>query len=122
MKNWLQPGNTLTLIAPYDVTSGAGLQVGSIFGVASFDATEGAEVEAAVVGVFALARETGAPWSQGDPVYWDNVARRATHESEDNVLIGVATAPAGNDDETGAVRLNGAFGATAEPATEPATD
>ena len=38
MKNSVQPGNTMTLTAPYAVTSGDGLLVGSIFGIASGDA------------------------------------------------------------------------------------
>ena len=35
MRNYIQPGHAITLLAPYDVVSGAGLLVGSIFGVAS---------------------------------------------------------------------------------------
>ena len=35
MKNYVQPGNTITLTAPYAVVSGDGLLVGSIFGVAA---------------------------------------------------------------------------------------
>jgi predicted RecA/RadA family phage recombinase len=34
MKNYVQEGDVLTLTAPYAVASGAGLQVGSIFGFA----------------------------------------------------------------------------------------
>ena len=39
MKNYVQPGATLTLTAPYAVVSGDGLLVGSIFGVATTDST-----------------------------------------------------------------------------------
>jgi len=35
MKNFVQPGKTITLTAPYAVTSGDGLLVGSVFGVAA---------------------------------------------------------------------------------------
>jgi predicted RecA/RadA family phage recombinase len=35
MKNFVQPGNTITLTAPYAVASGDGLLVGYIFGVAA---------------------------------------------------------------------------------------
>ncbi len=35
MKNYVQPGNAITLTAPYAVASGDGLLVGSIFGVAA---------------------------------------------------------------------------------------
>ena len=49
MKNFIQPGNTITLAAPAAVTSGSGLLVGAIFGIAAHDqpahspATVGAE-------------------------------------------------------------------------------
>ena len=33
MKTYVQPGNTITLTAPYAVASGDGLLVGSIFGI-----------------------------------------------------------------------------------------
>ena len=35
MKNFIQPGNTITLAAPAAVTSGSGLLVGAIFGIAA---------------------------------------------------------------------------------------
>ena len=34
MKNYIQPGKTISLAAPYAVTSGDGLLVGAIFGIA----------------------------------------------------------------------------------------
>lgn len=37
MKNFVMEGKTLTLTAPYALTSGQGLLVGSLFGVASGD-------------------------------------------------------------------------------------
>ena len=41
MKNYVQPGNTITLTAPYAVSSGDGLLVGAIFGVATGSAGNG---------------------------------------------------------------------------------
>jgi len=52
MKNFVQPGNTITLTAPYAVASGDGLLVGSIFGIAAGDAALGEPVETALVGIF----------------------------------------------------------------------
>ena len=46
MKNYTQRGDTLTLVAPYDVVSGAGMLVGAIFAVASNTAKSGDAVEA----------------------------------------------------------------------------
>ena len=111
MKNFIQHGETLTLAAPYAVTSGAGALVGSIFGVAANDYGNGDEGEFQVAGVFDLIRETGAStgWTQGALIYWDNTNKRVTKTVGTNKLIGVATRAAADGDATGRVRLNGAF-------------
>ena len=45
MRGYIQPGNTITLPAPYAVASGDGLLVGAIFGIATGSAAINAEVE-----------------------------------------------------------------------------
>ena len=45
-KNFIQDGDIITVAAPYDVTSGGGLQVGGLFGVALTTAAAGADVPA----------------------------------------------------------------------------
>ena len=75
MKNFVMEGKTLTLTAPYALTSGQGLLVGSLFGVASGDAAISTEVEAITDGVFTLTKATGAAWTVGALIYWDNAAR-----------------------------------------------
>ena len=111
MKNYVQPGNTLTLIAPYAVTSGDGFLVGSIFGVAAGDATSGAKVEAALTGVFDLTKIGSQAWTAGAKVYWDDTNKRTTSVATSNTLIGVATeaVAGGAGDTIGRVRLNASF-------------
>ena len=109
MKNYTQAGERVTLAAPYDVLSGGGLLVGSIFGVAINDALSGASVETAVEGVFRLAKTSAQAWTVGALIYWDNTNKVATSTASTNKLIGVATAVADNPSATGLVRLNGAF-------------
>ena len=109
MKNFVLEGKTLTLLAPYALTSGQGLLVGSIFGVASADAAISTEVEAVLEGVFTLTKATGAAWTVGALIYWDNVARNCTTVLTSNKLIGVAQAAALIGDTVGNVRLNAAF-------------
>lgn len=111
MKNYVQPGNTLTLTAPYAVTSGDGLLVGSIFGVAAGDAASGATFEAALTGVFDLTKIGSQAWTVGAKVYWDNTNKRCTTVATDNTLIGVAVeaVAGGAGDTIGRVRLNAAF-------------
>lgn len=111
MKNYVQPGNTITLAAPYAVASGDGLLVGSIFGVASGAAALGEPVEAALVGVFDLTKVGSQAWTAGAKVYWDNTNKRCTTAATDNTLIGVATeaVASGAGDNIGRVRLNASF-------------
>jgi predicted RecA/RadA family phage recombinase len=105
MKNYVQPGNTLTLIAPYAVASGAALKVGLIIGVAATAAGIGATVEADTVGVFTLAKATGAAWTVGALLYWDDTAKNCTTTAASNQKIGVAVVAAGAGDTTGVVKL-----------------
>ena len=109
MKNFIQDGRTITLAAPYTVSSGGGLLVGSIFGVASNDATSGADVEARTEGVFSLAKTSAQAWTVGQLIYWDDTNKVATSVLTGNKLIGTAVAVASNPSSTGLVRLNGAF-------------
>jgi predicted RecA/RadA family phage recombinase len=111
MRNYIQPGHALTLAAPYDVVSGDGLLVGSIFGVATSDALSGADVEAQLTGVVEIAKAASQAWTVGAKVYWDNTAKRATTVASGNTLIGVAVLAvgAGAEEVVGRVRLNGSF-------------
>jgi len=109
MKTYVQPGDVVTLAAPYDVLSGAGLQVGQLFGVACYDALSGAEVEAMTEGVFDLVKIGSQAWTVGALVYWDNTNKRCTTVASGNLLIGNAmlAVGAGAGLTTGRVRLNG---------------
>ncbi|WP_374422730.1 DUF2190 family protein [Paracoccus sp. (in: a-proteobacteria)] len=111
MKNYVQPGNTITLTAPYAVSSGDGLLVGSIFGVAAGTAALGEAVEAALTGVYDLKKVASQAWAAGDKVYWDNTAKEATKTTTSNTLIGVAVVAVagGASDIIGRVRLNASF-------------
>ena len=111
MKNYVQPGNTITLTAPYAVASGEGLLVGAIFGVASGTAALGETVETALVGVFDITKVGSQAWTVGAKVYWDNTNKRCTTVATDNTQIGVATeaVAGGAADTIGRVRLNAAF-------------
>ena len=111
MKTYVQPGNTITLTAPYAVAAGDGLLVGSIFGVASGTAALGEAVEAALVGVYDLKKVASQAWAVGDRIYWDNTAKEATKTTTSNTLIGVAVVAVagGAGDTIGRVRLNASF-------------
>jgi len=108
MKNFLQAGSILSLIAPYALVSGDGLLVGSIFGVATNAAASGAPVEAyvddGVVALTCLSTDTGGV---GTKVYWDNTNKRLTTTVGSNSLVGVLVVAKLAAETTATVRLNG---------------
>jgi predicted RecA/RadA family phage recombinase len=108
MKNFIQRGDVIAIPAPADVSSGDGVLVGSLFGVAITDAASGQSVECAVEGAVFLAKATGV-WTTGAPIYWDESAGVATTDDDtgSNLRIGVAIAAALEADATGPVKLLG---------------
>lgn len=107
MKNYVQKGDTITLTAPYAVSSGQGFLVGSLFAIANADAANGGTVEGETEGVFDLTKATGQAWAQGVKVYWDNTAKNVTTTSTSNTLIGVATLAAVSGATVGRVYVTG---------------
>ena len=108
MKNFVQQGLTITMTAPYAVSSGGGALVGDLFGVAVTDVASGADGEFGVDGVFDLTRETGAgtAWAFGNLIYWDNTNKRATKTAAGNKLIGRCAKAGADGDATGRVLLS----------------
>ena len=109
MRNFVQPGESLTLAAPYALLSGQGAKLGSIFGVAAEDAASGATVDLVTEGVFTLPKVSALALAAGDPVYWDDTAKLVTATAPGNQRIGVAIGAASNPSGTVDVRLNGSF-------------
>ncbi len=113
MKNFVQPGNNLTVAAPYAVESGQGVLIGSLFGIAAGDADNGATVDIATVGVFDIAKKTADVFTIGAPVYFDTATKtvRSGGDADSNsageteALIGVATEAAGSGAATARVKL-----------------
>ncbi len=106
MKNWIQPGDIVTVVAPAILTSGSGFMVGALFGVASSDAATGDNVEMAVTGVVDLPKAAVAI-TQGAKVYWISATNNVTTTAAGNTLIGCAIVAAAIGDSTVRVRLNG---------------
>ena len=108
MQNFIQPGNTITVTAPTGgVASGEGVLIGSLFGVAAFDAEESESIEIQTVGVMVLPKLSTDVVAVGDLLHWDATNNRLTKTATSNKLIGVAVAAAGNGAATVVVRLNG---------------
>jgi predicted RecA/RadA family phage recombinase len=66
MKNFVAPGNMVTMIAPTGgVVSGQLALIGAVAGVVACDAAAGAPVELAVEGIFDLAKTPGDSMTAG---------------------------------------------------------
>ena len=109
MKNFIQPGEVLPLVSPYDAASGQGALIGAIFGVAAGDVLAGEEGQFSLTGVFDLEADPAIEAPQGDAAYWDDANRVVTMVETDMVRIGVFTRDKAAGAPTARVRLNGAF-------------
>lgn len=105
MKNFIQAGDNITVPAPATIASGAGVLVGSLFGIANSDATSGEPVVISTQGVFDLPKEATDAIAIGDAVYWDDTNDVVTVTDTGNTFIGHATAAAGNPSGIARVRL-----------------
>ncbi|MBF0339475.1 MAG: DUF2190 family protein [Magnetococcales bacterium] len=106
MKNFIQPGDIVTVVAPAAVSSGGCVLVGALFGVAVSDAASGDTMEMITEGVVDLPKAAVAI-IQGAKLYWDNTAKNVTTTVGTNTLIGCALLAAAVGDATSRVRLNG---------------
>ncbi len=108
MKNFVQNGDNVDITAPYAVSSGGGVLVGALFGVAVADIADGAVGAIATKGVYSLTKATGAgtDGAQGAVAYWDNSAKKVTGVSTNNTAIGHFLVAAATGDATATVRLS----------------
>lgn len=107
MKNFVQPGDTLTIPAPIAVTSGEPVIAGGIVGIAAGSATAGAPVDVVTTGVFDLPKVAADAFALGAAVYWAASTKLSTVTASSNAKLGVAVAAAAASTATVRVRLSG---------------
>lgn len=106
-KNYVQTGDNITVPAPTNVTSGSGVLIGALFGVAQFSSLSGEDVVIATRGVHTLPKTSALAIAIGDKVYWDAANGVVNKTATGNTLIGAAVSAAANPSATVDVRLNG---------------
>ncbi|ADO42373.1 DUF2190 family protein [Ketogulonicigenium vulgare] len=109
MKNSIQRGHSLAIIAAAAVESGQLVVAGRMVGVAGADADAGDRVEIHLEGVYELTKTPTQAWSVGALVYAVPATGVLTTAASGNVLVGVAVEATVNPSATGIVRLNGSF-------------
>lgn len=97
------------------VKSGEACLIGSMIGIAQIDVTNATVGDFAIDGVHDVAKATGAAWTEGELIYWDDTAKNFTATSSANTLAGVAVlndsdAMPGSSATTGRLMLRAAFG------------
>ncbi|MCP4243943.1 MAG: DUF2190 family protein [bacterium] len=108
MKNFIAHGDTVPFVASGDVSSGAGVMQGALFGVAAGDVADGETGEMKTTGCFSLPKVGSQAWAIGARIYWTS-GGNATTAASGNTLIGVALEAVGSGaaETIGKVRLNG---------------
>ncbi len=107
MRNWIQPGETLTIPAPETVLSGEPVIAGDIKGVACGDAAAGELVDVKTSGVFELSKVAANAFALGAKVYWSTADKLATSTTSGNTVLGVAVEAAAASTATVKLRLSG---------------
>lgn len=107
MKNFIKPGEHVTITAAAAITGGDFVTVGSLTGVAQGTVAVGEDVVLVRRGVFTLPKTSAQAWTVGDPIYWNSSSSVMTTAASGNTLVGVAHAAAANPSSTGEVLLDG---------------
>ena len=108
--NFVQPGNSVTVVAAANAVSGALVVLGQMFGVAAHDCLTGEQLTITCGGVWDFAKLNAVSTSMavGANVYWDNTNAVMTPTTS-FTRVGVAMAAVGNTATSVRVRLNQSF-------------
>jgi predicted RecA/RadA family phage recombinase len=115
MKNFVQPGNVLTITASADLTSGQLVKFGDLVGVAVGDIANGTKGAVSVTGVYEVPKKQADTVGAGQALYFETGQGRLTTSADDGVgetpaaftLAGWAAEPAGNTATVVRVKLKG---------------
>jgi predicted RecA/RadA family phage recombinase len=106
MKTYIAPGHTITVAAPSGgVTSGQGVLIGTLFGIAQFDAAEGASVEILTEGVVELPKTSALAIDIGDRLFWDATNKVVNKTATAQVCVGIAVSAAANPSASVRIKL-----------------
>ncbi len=113
MRNFIQQGDIITVIAPVVLSSGQGVLIGNLFGVATTDASVGGGLELATRGVYNLPKAANVALAAGDRVSWDATNGQIVAPASGMAPVGVVTLAAANGTTSARVRLDGVSTAVA---------
>lgn len=106
MKNAIQAGVTLSLLAAAAMLSGEAVLVGKIFGVAVANVAAGQQGEFRTEGVFELPALGTDVAAQGAILYWDAANKRLTTTAAGNTRVGVAVVAKANGPAVATIKID----------------
>ncbi len=95
--NFVQRGDSVTVVSAGTVASGDIVVFNALSGVALHDALVGEDIELAVVGVYSLPKNNGDVLGQGEAVYFDGTVVDTTATAQRIIGVVAETAGAGTD-------------------------
>ncbi|MCO5238863.1 MAG: DUF2190 family protein [Chitinophagaceae bacterium] len=105
MKNFIQKGDFIDVVAGGAITGGSVQKVGDLIGIATKGAATGESFPVALTGVFLVPKATSLAINQGDTLYWDVADGNFNKTAADNFKGGHAAAGALSADTTVLIRL-----------------
>ncbi|OJH54276.1 hypothetical protein ATN81_13975 [Agrobacterium pusense] len=105
MKNFVQPGDVITVPAPAAVTSGKLVVIGSLVGAAQKSAAIGEDVPLLTEGVISYAKVSALAIAVGDKLYYDAANDVVSKTASGNTLVGVAVAASANPSPSAKLKL-----------------
>lgn len=96
MRNYIQKGDNLTFPAPADTESGAPVLIGNLFGIAAHSALAGEPLTIKRDGVYTLAKDPAAVFTEGELVWFDPATKLLGEQGAGKLLVGAAVVVAGN--------------------------
>jgi predicted RecA/RadA family phage recombinase len=106
MKTYIQPGHSLTVTAPAGgALSSQGVLIGTLFGIAQYDAIEGAELEILTEGVVEIGKTAALQIDVGDRLFWDATNKVVNKTATAQVCVGIAVSAAANPSGTVRIKL-----------------
>lgn len=109
MKNFVNGGATIAMLATAITASGQGLVAGAMFGVAANSAAVGEDLVINLTGTYILTAKAADTATVGALAYWDNTAKAITTTATDNTKVGVFAEAKLAAATSATIRLNGSF-------------
>lgn len=108
MKNYVQPGQMITIVAAAAIASGDVVEIGDFeAGVASKAAAIGESVECSLAGVFSLAKAGATVLAIGASVDWNATTKLVVAGGTGDFKLGKVFEAAGNGPTSVKILLNG---------------